>query len=76
MCRDWGYYWLRLAIYIILGVGLGTLFFNIGFSHSSIQVRDIHPFILSLCCLINFQARLIQNLYSSGVFDKSENILL
>ncbi|XP_057526662.1 ABC transporter G family member 1-like isoform X2 [Amaranthus tricolor] len=39
MCRDWGYYWLRLAIYIILGVGLGTLFFNIGFSHSSIQAR-------------------------------------
>uniref|UniRef100_A0A803LGQ9 ABC transporter domain-containing protein n=1 Tax=Chenopodium quinoa TaxID=63459 RepID=A0A803LGQ9_CHEQI len=33
MCRDWGYYWLRFAIYIILGIGLGTLFFDIGHSY-------------------------------------------
>ncbi|KAL2925234.1 ABC transporter G family member 11 [Bienertia sinuspersici] len=39
MSRDWGYYWLRLAIYIILGIGLGTLYHNIGHSYGSIQAR-------------------------------------
>lgn len=38
MYRDLGYYWLRLAIYIALAVGLGTVFFNIGHSYGSIQV--------------------------------------
>ncbi|XP_021753225.1 ABC transporter G family member 11-like [Chenopodium quinoa] len=39
MRRDWGYYWLRFAIYIILGIGIGTLFFDIGHSYGSIQAR-------------------------------------
>ncbi|XP_021863612.2 ABC transporter G family member 1 [Spinacia oleracea] len=39
MCRDWGYYWLRLAIYITLGLGLGTLFYDMGHSYGSIQAR-------------------------------------
>lgn len=39
MCRDWGYYWLRLAIYAILGLGLGTLFLDLGHSYGSIQIR-------------------------------------
>lgn len=40
MFRDVGYYWLRLAIYIALAVGLGTLYYDIGTSYSSIQVRN------------------------------------
>ncbi|KAF7127418.1 hypothetical protein RHSIM_Rhsim11G0139000 [Rhododendron simsii] len=39
MSRDVGYYWLRLAIYIALAVGLGTLFYDVGTSYSSIQPR-------------------------------------
>ncbi|KAG5526038.1 hypothetical protein RHGRI_032360 [Rhododendron griersonianum] len=40
MFRDVGYYWLRLAIYIALAVGLGTLYYDIGTSYSSIQPRS------------------------------------
>ncbi|XAR49465.1 Xenobiotic-transporting ATPase [Bertholletia excelsa] len=39
MFRDLGYYWMRLAIYIGLALGLGTIFYNLDFSYSSIQVR-------------------------------------
>ncbi|XAR49462.1 Xenobiotic-transporting ATPase [Bertholletia excelsa] len=39
MFRDLGYYWMRLAIYIGLAFGLGTIFYNLGFSYSSIQAR-------------------------------------
>lgn len=41
MSRDMGYYWLRLAIYIILNLGLGTIFYDIGSTYGSIQVRVI-----------------------------------
>ncbi|KAF5781112.1 putative ABC transporter, AAA+ ATPase domain, ABC-2 type transporter [Helianthus annuus] len=40
MHRDLGYYWLRLAIYIALSLGLGTIFYNVGSSYSSIQARS------------------------------------
>ncbi|XP_059448495.1 ABC transporter G family member 1-like [Corylus avellana] len=39
MFRDLGYYWLRLAIYIALAVGLGTVFYNIGDGDGSVQAR-------------------------------------
>ncbi|XP_031380081.1 ABC transporter G family member 11-like [Punica granatum] len=39
MYRDPGYYWLRLVIYIALGFGLGTVFYDIGSANSSIQGR-------------------------------------
>ncbi|OWM63621.1 hypothetical protein CDL15_Pgr008164 [Punica granatum] len=39
MCRDPGYYWLSLVIYIALGLGLGTVFYDIGSDYSSIQAR-------------------------------------
>lgn len=38
MHRDLGYYWLRLAVYLMLGICIGTLFHNIGHSYGSIQV--------------------------------------
>ncbi|KAL7591402.1 hypothetical protein Lser_V15G34260 [Lactuca serriola] len=40
MHRDLGYYWLRLAIYIALSLGLGTLFYDVGSNYSSIQARS------------------------------------
>ncbi|XP_002970205.2 ABC transporter G family member 11 [Selaginella moellendorffii] len=39
MSRDMGYYWLRLVIYIILAIGIGTLYYDIGTSYSSIMAR-------------------------------------
>jgi hypothetical protein len=38
MYRDMGYYWLRLAIYVALSLGLATLFYDLGSSYGSIQV--------------------------------------
>ncbi|KAK1440278.1 hypothetical protein QVD17_06103 [Tagetes erecta] len=40
MHRDLGYYWLRLAIYLALSLGLGTLFYNVGSGYNSIQARS------------------------------------
>jgi hypothetical protein len=37
MYRDLGYYWLRLAIYITLALGLGAVYYDIGHSYRSIQ---------------------------------------
>ena len=39
MYRDRGYYWLRLVIYIALAAGLGTLYYDLGYTYASIQVR-------------------------------------
>ncbi|KAI3789052.1 hypothetical protein L2E82_01839 [Cichorium intybus] len=39
MYRDLGYYWLRLGIYIGLGLALGSLFYQIGSGYDSIGAR-------------------------------------
>ncbi|XP_057976701.1 ABC transporter G family member 1-like [Malania oleifera] len=39
MYRDLGYYWLRFAIYVIVAIGLGTIFYDIGHTYKSIQAR-------------------------------------
>ena len=38
MYRDPGYYWLRLAIYIALGLGLGSVFYDLGPAYGAINV--------------------------------------
>lgn len=38
MYRDIGYYWMRLAIYIAIALGLGAMFAHLGSSYASIQV--------------------------------------
>ncbi|CAL5438622.1 unnamed protein product [Camellia sinensis] len=38
MYRDLGYYWWRLAIYMALGSGLGSVFYDVGPSYGSIHV--------------------------------------
>jgi hypothetical protein len=38
MYRDLGYYWLRLAIYVALALGLATIFYDLGSTYGSIQV--------------------------------------
>ncbi|RCV12085.1 hypothetical protein SETIT_2G240500v2 [Setaria italica] len=39
MYRDLGYYWLRFAIYIMLCICVGTIFYDVGNSYGSIQAR-------------------------------------
>lgn len=39
MWRDFGYYWLRLAIYIVVTICIGTIYFDIGTSYNAIQVN-------------------------------------
>jgi len=38
MSRDFGYYWLRLLIYILVTVCIGTIYLNVGTSYSAILV--------------------------------------
>jgi hypothetical protein len=58
MYRDLGYYWLRLAIYIALAVGLGTVFYNIGDGDGSVQVEYIFYFILFYSCKLRSLERI------------------
>ncbi|XP_058730325.1 ABC transporter G family member 15-like [Vicia villosa] len=39
MSRDVGYYWLRIIIYIIVSICVGTIYFDIGYSYTSILAR-------------------------------------
>ncbi|XP_058097754.1 ABC transporter G family member 11-like isoform X1 [Magnolia sinica] len=39
MSRDFGYYWLRLLIYIVETICIGTIYFNVGTSYNSILAR-------------------------------------
>jgi hypothetical protein len=44
MSRDVGYYWLRLAIYIIVALSVGSLYYRVGTGYSSILVSPYdHP---------------------------------
>ncbi len=38
MSRDIGYYWLRLVIYIMLTICIGTIYFKVGHEFSAIAV--------------------------------------
>lgn len=39
MTRDFGYYWLRLVIYVVVTVCIGTIYLNVGTSYNSILAR-------------------------------------
>ncbi|XP_059313769.1 ABC transporter G family member 1 [Lycium ferocissimum] len=54
MSRDLGYYWLRLAVYIVLAVGLGTIYYDVGFSIASIQARG--SMLMFVASFITFMA--------------------
>lgn len=38
MSRDFGYYWLRLVIYIVVTLCIGTIYLNVGTGYNSILV--------------------------------------
>ncbi|KAI8532310.1 hypothetical protein RHMOL_Rhmol11G0204000 [Rhododendron molle] len=54
MSRDVGYYWLRLAIYVTLAVSLGTLYYDVGTSYSSIQPRG--ALLMFIASFLTFMA--------------------
>ncbi|ESQ30337.1 hypothetical protein EUTSA_v10011282mg [Eutrema salsugineum] len=37
MSRDLGYYWIRIAVYIVLAICVGSVFFNIGKNHTNVM---------------------------------------
>lgn len=39
MSRDFGYYWLRLVIYLVVTICIGTIYLNVGTSYNSILAR-------------------------------------
>ncbi|XP_074280642.1 ABC transporter G family member 11 [Silene latifolia] len=39
MSRDFGYYWLRLVIYIVVTLCIGSIYLNVGTSYNSILAR-------------------------------------
>ncbi|KAJ4978973.1 hypothetical protein NE237_009753 [Protea cynaroides] len=39
MSRDIGYYWLRIAIYIVVSICVGSIYFNVGTGYSAILAR-------------------------------------
>ncbi|KAE9467053.1 hypothetical protein C3L33_01040, partial [Rhododendron williamsianum] len=39
MSRDFGYYWLRLVIYVVVTICIGTIYLDVGTSYNSILAR-------------------------------------
>nr|ACN27668.1 unknown [Zea mays] len=39
MSRDLNYYWLRIIIYIVMAICLGTIYYDVGTSYTAIQAR-------------------------------------
>ncbi|KAK7269009.1 hypothetical protein RIF29_21724 [Crotalaria pallida] len=39
MSRDFGYYWLRLVIYVVVTICIGTIYLNVGTGYNSILAR-------------------------------------
>uniref|UniRef100_A0A5B6ZC68 Putative ABC-2 type transporter family protein isoform 1 n=1 Tax=Davidia involucrata TaxID=16924 RepID=A0A5B6ZC68_DAVIN len=39
MCRDVGYYWLRIIVYITVSICVGSIFFDVGNSYNAILAR-------------------------------------
>ncbi|KAL6269725.1 hypothetical protein ACE6H2_026636 [Prunus campanulata] len=54
MYRDRGYYWLRLAVYITIALGLGSIYQDLGHSYESIQARG--SLIMFVSSFLTFMA--------------------
>ncbi|RZC72717.1 hypothetical protein C5167_048193 [Papaver somniferum] len=54
MYRDLGYYWLRLGVYVLVSVCLGTIFYDIGHNFGSIQARG--SMLMFVATLLTFMS--------------------
>ncbi|KAI6700459.1 hypothetical protein NL676_014783 [Syzygium grande] len=53
MYRDLGYYWMRLLMYVVIALSLGTVFYHIGSDYDSIQARgSLITFITSFLTIM------------------------
>lgn len=57
MSRDFGYYWLRLVIYIVVTICIGTIYLNVGTGYNSILVPSLFvlasiSFFVHICYMI------------------------
>ncbi|KAJ0084841.1 hypothetical protein Patl1_29555 [Pistacia atlantica] len=60
MSRDLGYYWLRIAIYIVLSICVGTVFFDIGTSYTAILARVVESCMMMIASVVpNFMMGII-----------------
>ncbi|OIT39293.1 abc transporter g family member 11 [Nicotiana attenuata] len=41
MFRDLGYYWMRFASYVVIALGLGSIYYNVDSSYGSIEERGL-----------------------------------
>ena len=39
MVRDIGYYWVRIVVYIVVSICVGSIFFDLGYGYTSIMAR-------------------------------------
>ncbi|XP_010279499.1 PREDICTED: ABC transporter G family member 15-like isoform X2 [Nelumbo nucifera] len=39
MCRDIGYYWLRIMVYLVVSLCVGTIYFDVGTSYNTVRDR-------------------------------------
>ncbi|KAJ7947860.1 ABC transporter G family member 3 [Quillaja saponaria] len=54
MSREWKYYWLRLILYMLLTLCIGTVFSGLGHSLSSVVTRVAAVFVfVSFCSLLS-----------------------
>uniref|UniRef100_A0A0D9XEQ4 ABC transporter domain-containing protein n=1 Tax=Leersia perrieri TaxID=77586 RepID=A0A0D9XEQ4_9ORYZ len=54
MYRDLGYYWLRFAIYIVLCLCVGTIYYDVGHTYGSIQSRG--SMLMFVAAFLTFMA--------------------
>ncbi|KAI3850888.1 hypothetical protein MKX03_035943 [Papaver bracteatum] len=54
MYRDLGYYWLRLGVYVLVSICLGTIFYDIGHDFGSIQARG--SMLMFVATLLTFMS--------------------
>ncbi|XP_048573095.1 ABC transporter G family member 1-like [Triticum urartu] len=54
MHRDIGYYWMRFGVYLGMGICIGTVFYQLGNTYSSIQSRC--EVIMYMIILVTFMA--------------------
>lgn len=75
MYRDKGYYWLRLAIYIALGLGLGTVFLDIGSGYDSIRVSLSYKDLIRVVHMKSFRLHIETALFFLMVQERGSMLM-
>nr|KYP61160.1 ABC transporter G family member 11 [Cajanus cajan] len=69
--RDTGNYWLRLVVFIIIAISIGSIYYNIGTSHGSIEARgSLLIFFISVLSFMTLVAGFSPLLEEMKVFER------